>query len=146
MKRFINPSETMTGRNGGSTVKTRFADAIFAAEDMDQNQDLPPKVERRPKSRKRVFLGATVVFTSANIVRHYDCAIRDISESGARIAVLNGQPVPSHLFLVVARDRVIHEARVVWNTGREAGLSFSRTLKLADLDAPALRHLRPFLL
>jgi hypothetical protein len=106
----------------------------------EDGKPIPPRVvERRPGLRRRVVLGGRIVFPEG--AGHFDCLIRDITAQGARIA-LNGQPIPSRVFLIVPRDRIAHEATVTWNDGREAGLQFLRTMQLSRIADPALRFLR----
>jgi hypothetical protein len=100
----------------------------------------PPRVERRPKPRKRVLLGGRIVY--ANGEHHFDCTIRDLSETGARILIPRGQPIPANVYLIETRDRKVHEASVVWNNGREAGLHFSKSFALAEVVDPKLTYLK----
>ena len=79
---------------------------------------------------------------SNNGERVFDCTIRDLSEGGARITVPGQQPIAPHVFLINIRDRVVYEARVVWNRGGHAGLSFQRTIPLAELTDKHLEYLR----
>src|SRR6185369_6906705 len=91
-------------------------------------------LERRPKRRKRVLLGGIVV--SADGSHSFNCSIRDVSETGGRI-LLNGQQVPSQFYLIEVRDRVAHEAKVIWENEKEVGVSFENTFRLADITDPA---------
>jgi hypothetical protein len=100
----------------------------------------PPRVERRPKPRKRVLLGGRIVYSNGD--HYFDCAIRDLSETGARIAISRGQPIPANVFLIEMRDRKVHEAKVVWNNGREVGLNFVRSFALAGITDPNLAYLK----
>ena len=54
--------------------------------------DLPPRVvNQRKAARKRTLLGGKVVYGDGQTVR--DCTIRDISETGARIAIAKGEEI-----------------------------------------------------
>jgi len=91
-------------------------------------------LERRPKRRKRVLLGGIVV--SADGSHSFNCSIRDVSETGGRI-LLNGQQIPSQFYLIEVRDRVAHEAKVIWENEKEVGVLFKNTFRLADITDPA---------
>jgi hypothetical protein len=102
--------------------------------------DPPPIAERRPKPRKRVLYGGRVVYQDG--AHHFDCTIRDISETGARIALKPGQPIASKVYLIDTRSRIVHESRVAWNNGREAGLQFLNTFAVSSIDNKDLLYLR----
>jgi hypothetical protein len=100
----------------------------------------PPLTERRPKPRKRVLFGGRVSYLDGT--QHFDCSIRDLSETGARITLKPGLPIPSKVYLIDTRNRTAHEAKVVWNNGREAGLEFVTSFALSAIDNPQLLYLR----
>ena len=100
----------------------------------------PPLAERRPKPRKRVLFGGRVTYSEG--AKHFDCSIRDLSESGARISLKPGVPIPSSVYLIDTRNRTVHESRVVWNNGREAGLQFIKSFPLSGIDDPRLSYLK----
>jgi len=102
--------------------------------------ELPPTAERRPERRRRTLLGGRVSYDDGAHV--FDCTIRDLSTGGARITVPGQQPIARNVFLINIRDRVVYEADVVWNKGGHAGLSFRRTLQIADLADKDLEYLR----
>src|SRR5262249_36025459 len=95
--------------------------------------------ERRPKSRKQVLMGAVIAYDEG---RHaFDCTIRDISETGARIAIPRNRRLPQDFFLINMKDRVAYEARIARNNGADTGVAFTRTLKLTSITDPSLRFL-----
>jgi hypothetical protein len=102
--------------------------------------ELPPAADRRPERRRRTLLGGRVTFNDGAHV--FDCTIRDLSKSGARITVPGQQPIASHVYLINIRDRVVYDAVVVWNRGGHAGLSFQKTLQLAELTDKHLDYLK----
>jgi hypothetical protein len=91
---------------------------------------LPPIADRRPKRRTRSLLSGIVTYD--NGAKSFPCAIRNFSETGARITLPNGFAVPSRLFLIMVRDRIAHQAVVMWNNKREAGLKFERSVALGE--------------
>jgi hypothetical protein len=101
--------------------------------------ELPP-IERRPNRRNRVFFAGIIVY--ADGVFTLDCTIRDLSENGARLTVLEGAQFPSNFFLINIRGRVVYEAVVVWIVGAEVGVSFGKIHRLTDMVDPTLKHLK----
>jgi len=68
-----------------------------------------------------------------------DCAIRDLSEGGARIVLAKRQPIPVNLYLIVVKFAVAYHASVVWLNYPARGLKFSEKY---DLTAPLPVELR----
>jgi uncharacterized small protein (DUF1192 family) len=55
-----------------------------------------------------------------------DCVIRDLSESGARIALSDAVALPEVIELDIPQRELRRRARVVWRRNDEAGLCFSQ--------------------
>jgi PilZ domain len=104
------------------------------------NSHPPPRAERRPSRRKRVFMSGKIAY--ADGAYSFNCAIHDLNENGARISVPPSQPIPSKVFLIILATRTVHEARVVWNNGRQQGLQLLNTSSLDKIADPALRYLK----
>lgn len=102
--------------------------------------DLPPSADRRLARRRRTLLGGRVSFDDGAHV--FDCTIRDLSDGGARITVPGQQPIAPRVFLINIRDRIVYEAVVAWNRGGQAGLSFEKTMPLANLTDKRLDYLK----
>ena len=119
------------------------------AETHHQERDMPPIFrkasppassirDKRPARRKRVLLGGVISYGDGK--HSAICTIRDITDTGARIAV-RGQQIPPGFYLINTRDRMVHEAKVIWNRGTEMGLSFSKSFRLSDITDPKLGYL-----
>jgi hypothetical protein len=107
----------------------------------DANHDAPPPpAERRPKTRKRVLLTGIVAY--GNGAHSFLCTIRNLSDTGARLAVGNNAQFPSDFYLINVRDRIAYEAKLVWNRGGEIGVAFKAALPLGDITDPALAFLK----
>lgn len=80
-----------------------------------------PKPDARGSPRRRVFKGAQIWFygLSAPI----DCAIRDLSETGARLVVANAAAIPEIIDLIVPATPV-QRCRVVWRKETQMGVAF----------------------
>src|SRR5471032_3375281 len=86
--------------------------------------------EKRADARRRVLLPAIIVY--ARGLHHFECAIRDLSDKGARIAVPRSAQFPHSFYLINVRDRMAYEARQVRRIGPEIGLALTRTIDLTD--------------
>ena len=92
--------------------------------------------ELRRDHRQRVLLTGEIV--DACNGRTADCTIRNWSPRGARIKV-NPEGVSIQPILIAVRDGMAHEARIVWQTECEAGLTF---ISSVDISRDAPPHLR----
>ncbi|MEO8300709.1 MAG: PilZ domain-containing protein, partial [Rhizomicrobium sp.] len=106
----------------------------------DANQDAPPPAERRPKTRKRTLFTGIVAY--ANGAHSFHCTIRNLSETGARLAIGTNAQFPSDFYLINIRDRIVYEARLVWNKGNEIGVTFKSAIPLAGITDPGLAFLK----
>ncbi len=106
---------------------------------MTRQSTTPPSKERHPKRRNRVLLGGLISYGGGN--HNFTCTIRDITDTGARIAV-RGQQYPTDFYLINLRDRIVYDAKVVWFSNREAGVKFQKVFRLSEIDDPALGYLK----
>ena len=83
--------------------------------------DAPSRPERRPHKRRRTLLGGIVVFGEDACV--FDCSIRNLSESGAKIVCAKGIQLPANFHLIIVRDRVLCEAQLSWRQDDAAARS-----------------------
>jgi hypothetical protein len=95
-------------------------------------------IERVPTRRNRVLLGGIVSYGHGK--HSFNCTIRDITDTGARV-VVRGQQFPGNFYLINIRDRVVYDAKIIWNSGSEVGVSFKNTIRLAEIVDPALGYL-----
>ena len=103
--------------------------------------DLPPIVEGRKTPRKRVILGAKVVYNEGAF--SIDCRIRDLSEGGARIVVAAGLVIPTRVVLIDTRNATAYESEVAWLKAPEFGLKFLATHSMRNLP-PQLQYLKRY--
>jgi hypothetical protein len=83
----------------------------------------PPVEERRHVRRQRVLKGALVVFGAFE--RVVDCAIRDLSEDGARLTLPSTAGIPETFHLLIPVEHKIAPARSIWRTSREIGIALT---------------------
>ena len=100
----------------------------------------PPPAERRPTRRRRTLLAARVSYNDGATV--FDCMIRDLSLSGARISLSRDVPLPTQIYLINIKDQLAYQSIVVWNKKGQAGVHFLKTLRLGELNDPALAYLK----
>ncbi|RJF76660.1 PilZ domain-containing protein [Rhodopseudomonas palustris] len=77
-------------------------------------------IDRRGARRQRVYKRGTVAFSGAG----FDCTIRNLSASGARIDLEEPARLPEHFILVIESDKVMHRCRPVWNSAQRVGVVF----------------------
>ncbi len=89
--------------------------------------------DRRSRPRNRVLLAGKIVYGSGFTA---DCAIRDLSSSGACLRLPENQALPSDFYLIVVRAGSAHRARTTWTRYPLAGLAFESSHQLNN-DTPA---------
>ena len=99
-----------------------------------------PPVEHRGKRRRRVLLSGMAYVPQTRAT--FDCTIRDLSETGARITVRPGAIIPTHFLLINIRDRVAYDVQTIWRRESELGVTIVRPVSLADNTHPDAGHLR----
>jgi hypothetical protein len=77
--------------------------------------------DRRASPRGRVLLSGKIVYGSGFTA---DCAIRDLSRSGACVILPQHQASPPDFYLIVVRDGIVHRSRTLWTRHPLAGLAF----------------------
>ena len=101
--------------------------------------DLPPRViDTRDAPRQRGLFAGKV--SSRDGLMMFDCRVRDLSETGARIVLKEGQCIPRHVYFTHSRSAIAFEAEVTWTSPPQFGLKFLREV-YGDDDEPALAFL-----
>jgi len=94
--------------------------------------------EHRREVRQRTFLKGRILFNKG--ASSMDCLVRDMSASGARLAVPEGMELPERfMFRVIGRDFVC-AVKVVWRRGSHVGVQIERVGKL---EAKAVKQPEP---
>jgi len=76
----------------------------------------------RASPRKRTLLQGSIVFNDRfSLIK---CVVRDLSETGARIAFEHPIDIPPEFHLEIARKGISRRCRVSWSKGKEHGLMF----------------------
>jgi PilZ domain len=78
--------------------------------------------ERRKEQRSRVFWEGKVSFNRRQSV--LDCVIRNMTETGAKLAVTESAFVPREFELVVPKRQAAYRARIIWRQSDQVGIQF----------------------
>jgi hypothetical protein len=106
----------------------------------DGTFEMPPRAERRRKSRRRVLLNG--LFVHSDGAQRIACVITELTANGARVEMPIVQDLPASAYLINIRDCIAYQAKIVWNSGTAAALSFSKTFPLTSISNPRLAYLK----
>ena len=93
-------------------------------------------LERRNSSRMKLSLRGKIAYNKGS--NPFDCTIRDISETGARVQVPAGQIMPTKVVLIDTKSGDAYEGEVKWRAASHLGISFLHTFSLEELPAESL--------
>jgi len=78
--------------------------------------------KRRSSNRLRTLLEARIVFN--NRFSLIECTVRNLSQTGARIAFPHPIEIPPEFELEIPKRKISVRAKVVWSDGKEHGIRF----------------------
>lgn len=96
--------------------------------------------ESRHARRNRALFGGKVVLRDGSM--SFDCVIRDLSESGARIALREEQLIPKRFLLLCTARHTAFDAEIVWRRGPLCGLHFHGSHDLETATGPELQAVK----
>jgi hypothetical protein len=102
-----------------------------------------PPVELRRWRRQRVLLSGLGFVPQTHST--FDCTIKDVSESGARIAIRTDSVVPRRFFLINVKNQMAYEVQTVRRKERDMGLKILRPIELTNASCHESRQLRQLL-
>jgi hypothetical protein len=79
--------------------------------------------ERRREPRLRSLLTATIMFDDRKCTM--DCAVRNMSASGAKVVLPDAYRIPDQFELAIPHHDQVRRAHVAWRKGEAAGLALS---------------------
>ena len=82
----------------------------------------PRSAELRKAPRLKSLIGARIVFNNGSA--SLDCVIRDLSGTGAKLALSGPVAVPDAFDLIIPQKGVTHRAKVAWRQANEIGVAF----------------------
>ncbi len=77
--------------------------------------------EKRIAPRHRVFKHGLLAFNDGGGI---DCTVRSLSETGARIDVVNPVGLPESFMLVIESDHFSRHCHPVWSKDKQIGVAF----------------------
>ena len=104
---------------------------------MDNPPDPPSDDPDRRAPRRRMLRTGVVTYRDCAI--SFRCAIRDRSDSGARLRLPPGIVPPNDFWLIEVTEAIAHRAHAVWRRGDEIGVSLCESINLRD-DSRELVH------
>jgi hypothetical protein len=78
--------------------------------------------DNRQAPRRRALKGASAVLPGGGII---DCVVKDLSDTGARLQVVNALSLPERFELHIPGAKSI-QVTVVWRKGRMIGVRFNQ--------------------
>ena len=78
-------------------------------------------LERRTCPRQRVFKRGIIAIGGGG---GFDCTVRNLSASGARIDVSDPVKLPEQFMLVIETDKMMRRCRPVWSDAERIGVAF----------------------
>lgn len=108
--------------------------------------NLLPRVgrpEERKEPRIATQLGGKIAFGDPSAA--FNCVICNLSASGAMVELAVPTLLPREVLLLNMQQGLAYEATVVWNKGRQVGLSFLRKHDIRTSTDRRVRKLRSLL-
>lgn len=78
--------------------------------------------ERRTSQRRRTYLGGVIAYNSRSCT--IECLVRDLSPSGAMIAIPSTISLPGEFEIAIHKQGESRPARTIWLTETRAGIQF----------------------
>lgn len=98
-------------------VKTRGV----VSESADAGKPAPID-SKRNKPRRRILKGGIIAYSSRHLT--VECAVRDLSDDGARLIVTNHRQIPDSFELLIELDGFEANCEVVWRRPESIGVRF----------------------
>ncbi len=97
------------------------------------------KTNNRRSQRDKTLLPAVIAGLDGR--SSFDCLIRDLSKTGARLAIGDHIKLPDLFFVINARERQAYRASLIWRSKGMAGVQLHGSLYLNAAIDPSLRFL-----
>lgn len=79
----------------------------------------------RSSERQRTFIAGRLTFGGGTL--SVSCSVRDLSDTGARVALESDTTIPNRVTLELPTRKIVREAEVRWRHAGMCGLEFIRT-------------------
>ncbi len=127
------------GLRGEDVLNSVLPSRVVSSMQPANENSPPPPHERRRAFRRRVLLNGRMISTRSNVTS--SCTIRNMSPTGALLG-LNPEAVAAEPVLIVLREGVAYESRIVWQTVSNAGVRFISAVDLREPLPPRLQRAR----
>lgn len=95
------------------------------------------------KTARRRVLKAGIIACHNHFVT-FNCTVREMSETGARLAVHDAAPIPSDFDLILELDGLRAACQVAWRKQKELGVRFTQPpAQIAPRRAQVVQAVRP---
>lgn len=85
---------------------------------------------KRASPRQRVLKAGRIVLDDWRTI---ECGVRDLSDTGAKLACPSPVGIPDEFRLLLVSDHTLRPAKVVWRKETSLGISFTGEAKKAPL-------------
>ncbi|RVU21822.1 PilZ domain-containing protein [Methylobacterium oryzihabitans] len=96
--------------------------------------------ELRTQIRQRTFLKGRINFNNGNA--SIDCVVRDMSESGARLALSHTLTLPETFDLTILGKNQTRRVKLCWRQNDSVGITFLDAAEAAPAPPPTLAALQ----
>jgi hypothetical protein len=86
---------------------------------------------KRGAPRLRVLKSGKIVSKDYKAI--FDCTVRDISETGAKLKCANPAMMPSEMLFVLPSENTMREAKIVWRKPDTIGIQFTSEVRKAPI-------------
>jgi hypothetical protein len=112
---ILHPTESDAGHEAAAESDAPVPHAI------DPHEDADDAAQRRHAIRQKTLIGAQVVFN--DLMSTYNCTVRDLSETGARVKLNAPVQVPQ-AFMLRFSDGRVRQCKVRRRNALELGIEF----------------------
>jgi hypothetical protein len=109
--------------------------------EMDDTTHEPATASERSAARHRVLRSCIIAYSGRHIT--IVAAVRDVSETGARIRVDNPRSVPDTFELLLELDGLEADCEVAWRDDKEIGVRFVNLRAVEPKRTQVLNESRP---
>src|SRR5947209_11123410 len=102
----------------------------------------PADDDLRRAARVRMFVGGRIVFNEG--AYSYNCVVRDMSESGARVEIPAARLIPRRFYFLTSKEEDAYDSELVWRTHSMAGVKVRQAIDIASCQDPRLFYLMRF--
>lgn len=108
--------------------------------DVSVTPGLRTSVDRRRDVRQRTLLAGHVTYGDPAMT--IACGVRNVSQSGALIELAGPVLLPPNVLLLMAREGVVYDAKIMWRRGARVGVALGDRHDLRAVVEPQVKVLQ----